>query len=173
MNGRHILYERHFVTIDDPRFAVDAMLGSLAKWLRIIGFDTLYFREIDDNELVRVAKQEGRILLTRDSGICRSKKTGTCLLVRSEDTISQIREVLMSLGIRPGADVRSQRCASCNGELLPVDRGAVFGDVPEYVFRSYGAFVKCGQCGKVYWEGSHKKMINAIMAAMTKDTEAC
>ncbi len=158
--------------ITNPRFAADVMLGSLAKWLRLLGFDTLYFQTIDDNELIRVAKQEGRILLTRDGGICGSKKAGECLLVKSEIVMSQLREVLRYLGLRTPAVFCSKRCASCNGDLLPVERDDVFGEIPEYVFRNHRAFLKCGQCGKVYWEGSHKKLIDAVIAAMTQDTEA-
>ena len=158
---------------DNPSFAADVMLGSLAKWLRIMGFDTLYFRVIDDNELIRVTKQQGRMLLTRDMGIYNSKKAGQCLLIRSQDTIEQIREVLKALGTQPGKIISPQRCASCNGGLLPVERSAVFGEVPEYVFWNTGAFLKCGDCGKVYWEGSHKIVIDALIAALNKDVEAC
>jgi uncharacterized protein with PIN domain len=157
---------------DKPRFIADVMLGSLAKWLRIVGFDTLYFRVIDDNELVRRAKQEDRMLLTRDMGICNSKKAGECLFIRSQDTVEQIKEVLNALGAQLGKVISLQRCASCNGELLPVERGVVFGEVPEYVFWNTGAFLKCGDCGKVYWEGSHKIMIDTIIAAIKKDMEA-
>ncbi len=154
------------------RFIADVMLGSLAKWLRLLGVDTLYFRNIDDNELIRVAKQEGRIILTRDGGICGSRKSGDCFLIRSADTMAQVREVITSLGIHPAAGERPQRCASCNGLLLPAERDAISGEVPEYVFRNSISFLKCGQCGKVYWEGSHKKMIDAVIGAITKDTEA-
>jgi len=157
---------------DNPIFLADVMLGSLAKWLRIMGFDTLYFRMIDDNELVRVAKQEGRLLLTRDAGICKSKKAGECLLIRSQETMEQIKEVLKALDVQPNKLILTQRCASCNGGLLPVERRVVFGEVPEYVFWNAGAFLKCGDCGKVYWEGSHKIMIDAVIAAVNKDMEA-
>jgi uncharacterized protein len=158
---------------DKPRFVVDVMLGSLAKWLRIMGFNTLYFRVIDDNELVKISKQEDRILLTRDLGISGSKKAGQCLLIRSQDTMEQLREVLKSLGSQPYKVISPQRCASCNGELLPAERSAIFGEVPEYVFWNSGAFFKCGDCGKVYWDGSHKVVIDAVIAAINKDMEAC
>jgi uncharacterized protein with PIN domain len=115
---------------DKPRFVADVMLGSLAKWLRIMGFDTLYFRVINDNELVRIAKQQGRMLLTRDTGIYNSKKSGECHLIRSQNTMEQIREVLKALSAQPGKIISSQRCASCNGELLPVERSSIFGEVP-------------------------------------------
>ena len=157
---------------DKPSFLADVMLGSLAKWLRLMGFDTLYFRVIDDNELVRVAKQQGRLLLTRDAAICKSKKAGQCLLIRSQETLEQIREVLKALDIQPAKVISAQRCASCNGELLPAGRSAVLEEVPEYVFWNAGAFLKCGDCGKVYWEGSHRIMIDAVIAAIDKDMEA-
>jgi uncharacterized protein with PIN domain len=158
---------------DKPRFVADVMLGSLAKWLRIMGFNTLYFRVIDDNELVKIAKQEDRILLTRDLGISSSKKAGQCILIRSQDTMEQLREVLKSLGSQPYKVISPQRCASCNGELLPAERSAIFGEVPEYVFWNSGDFLKCGDCGKVYWDGSHKIVIDAVIAAINKDMEAC
>jgi len=157
---------------NNPRFAADVMLGSLAKWLRIMGYDTLYFRLIDDNELVRIAKQENRMLLTRDMGICRSKKAGDCLLIRSQDTVEQIKEVFKALGARSGKVISAQRCVFCNGELLLVERSAIFAEVPEYVLWNAKAFLKCGDCGKVYWEGSHRIMIDAVIAAINKDMEA-
>lgn len=155
-----------------PRFIADAMLGSLAKWLRIMGFDTLYYRVIDDNELVRTAKQEGRILITRDTGICRSKKAGKCLLIHTENTKEQLREVMKVIGIQPEMISSSQRCAICNGELISAERSSVSGDTPEHVFRHASAFLKCGECGKVYWEGSHKRMIDGVIAAIKKEMEA-
>lgn len=158
------------INMSAPRFIADAMLGSLAKWLRIMGFDTLYFRVIEDSELVRIAKQEGRILLSKDNALCRNRKTGESLLIRSDNTMEQLREVLRSRRITPDPIQVLRRCISCNGMLFPAERSSVVSDVPEYVLQRTNAFLKCGECGKVYWEGSHKRMIDAALAAIIKDT---
>lgn len=154
-----------------PRFISDVMLGSLSKWLRILGFDTLYFREIDDNELIRIAKQEERILLTRDSGIAGSRKINSYILLKSNDTAGQLKELLKALKnfTSTGTEEIMPRCTECNGELLSADREAVSNDIPEYVFLNFNSFFKCMDCGKVYWEGSHKKMIDAKIYSILKE----
>lgn len=139
-----------------PRFVADVMLGSLSKWLRILGFDTLYFRDIDDNELIKTAKQQGRVLLTRDGGIAGSRKAGTCVFIHSEDIAGQLKEVLTAFPFT----LSGSRCAGCNGELSPAGRGDVAGDVPDHVFLNFNSFFRCNNCGKVYWEGSHRKTID-------------
>lgn len=155
-----------------PHFIADVMLGSLAKWLRILGFDTLYFRSIDDNELIRIAKQQDRILLTRDGGICGSRKAGKCLLVESEIAIEQIRQVLKSVGTEVSRTAPMSICTTCNGRLSVVPKESVSGEVPDYVFRKTSAFFRCVDCGKVYWEGSHKRLISAVIEHIAGDTEA-
>lgn len=151
------------------RFIADAMLGSLAKWLRLMGFDTLYFRVIEDGELVRIAKQEGRILLSRDKALCRSKKTGDSLLIQSDKAGEQLKEVIRACRIVPEQIQPSMRCTSCNGSLFPAERTAVSSEVPDYILQNTNAFLKCGECGKVYWEGSHKRIIDAAIAAIIND----
>ena len=155
--------------IDKPRFIADAMLGSLAKWLRIMGFDTLYYRVIEDRELVRIAKQEGRTILSKDNALCGSKKTGGSLLIQSDKTVEQLKEVMNACHIVPDLMQAYMRCTLCNGKLLPAERSAVSTEVPDYVLQGTNAFLKCGECGKVYWEGSHKKIIDAVIVAIMKD----
>jgi uncharacterized protein with PIN domain len=145
------------------RLIADAMLGSLAKWLRIMGFDTLYFRDIADNELVRLSRKEGRLLLTRDNAIARGARPGEFLLIHSEKTMVQLREVISETGV-PAANQRSPRCSVCNGRLLQMRREEIRDVVPEYVYSHCSAFAKCNNCGKVYWEGSHKKIIDAVIS---------
>lgn len=153
-----------------PRFISDVMLGSLAKWLRILGFDTLYFKNIDDNELIRIAKQKNRMLLTRDTGIARRKRIDNFMLISSEDTFEQLKEILSvqkklfldadgRLSTENGGLKLSPRCPECNGELAVADKGAVAGAVPEYVLLNCNSFFRCNECGKVYWDGSHRKLM--------------
>jgi uncharacterized protein with PIN domain len=156
---------------ETPRFIADAMLGSLARWLRIVGVDTLYFRVIEDAELVRIAKQEGRILLSKDTALCRSKRTGKRLLIRSDKTLEQLKEVVKAFNISYGTMAIPKRCTLCNGVLVPAGRNRVYAEVPDYVFQQNDAFLKCGECGKVYWEGSHRAAMVEILTAVIKDTE--
>ena len=86
---------------DQPRFIADVMLGSLAKWLRILGFDTLYFKDIDDRELIKRAKQEQRVLLTRDTRLVKSKKVAEHILIKANDAPGQLKEVLKFLPLAP------------------------------------------------------------------------
>ncbi len=150
-----------------PRFIADVMLGSLARWLRILGFDTIYFRAIDDNELIKIARQQERILLTRDTGIARRKHIQQLILVHSNTTLEQLKEVLSALFPDspiprfPISDV--PRCPVCNGELAATAREAVADRIPEYVFLNATPFFTCRECGKVYWYGSHKKSIDKIL----------
>ena len=161
---------------DTPRFISDVMLGSLARWLRILGFDTLYFRTIDDNELIKIARQQERILLTRDTGIARRKQPQRLIFIHSNNAPEQIKEVLFTLriinlskGLFPDSPIHrfplsgSPRCPVCNGELAATERKAVADHVPEYVFLNATSFFSCGECGKVYWCGSHKKSIDSIL----------
>ena len=159
------------IMVDTPRFIADAMLGSLARWLRIIGCDTLYFRAIEDAELVRIAKQEGRILLSKDNVLCRSRRTGESLLIRSDKTLEQLKEVVEAFNISCYANAMHKRCTLCNGILVHVERSSVHAEVPDYVFQRNDAFLKCGECGKVYWEGSHRAAMFETLAAVIKDTE--
>lgn len=142
-----------------PKFISDVMLGSLSKWLRILGFDTLYFKDIDDNELIKISKQEQRILLTRDTRLIRRKMIDKYILVSSDDVLEQVKEVLKTLSMSSTLECFS-RCAKCNGELFIVNKESVANNVPEYVFLNFDSFFKCRGCGKVYWEGSHIKSMN-------------
>jgi uncharacterized protein with PIN domain len=144
---------------ESPLFISDAMLGSLAKWLRILGFDTLYFKAIDDNEIVKIAKQEQRILLTRDTRLVKRKKIDNYIMITSNDVSEQLKEVLKSLSSTLTLTCFT-RCAECNGELSTADKESVANDVPEYVFLNFDSFFRCSSCGKVYWEGSHRKVID-------------
>jgi uncharacterized protein with PIN domain len=142
-----------------PLFIVDSMLGTLAKWLRILGFDTLYFRSIDDNELIRISKQQQRILITRDSRLIKSKKIGRHIFIHSEDLEKQLNEVLSFLSSETFSFNFFSRCIKCNGILMKVEKNSIFNVVPEYIYRNNESFFRCSKCGKVYWEGSHIDMI--------------
>jgi uncharacterized protein with PIN domain len=155
---------------DKPRFISDAMLGSLTRWLRIFGFDALYFKDIEDNEIIKIAKQQQRILLTRDTRLVKTRKIGSYILINSNKTFEQLREVLLWVKAQ-GSSVKCEfsRCALCNGELADAEKESLANDVPEHVFLNFNSFFKCKNCGRVYWEGSHKKAMDEKIKRILKD----
>lgn len=134
------------------KFLADAMLGRLAKWLRILGYDTAYFPQLEDHDLVRIARAEGRMLLTRDRELTRRKGLRS-LLVASDRFEEQLAQLLRDLDL--DMDGSLSRCARCNTALRPIHREEVEGRVPAYVFREHVQFSSCPQCDKVYWRGTH------------------
>jgi uncharacterized protein with PIN domain len=138
--------------MDTPRFVADVMLGRLARWLRALGYDTLYFRDAPDRRLLAVALAEGRRLLTRDVALARrAREVG--LLVRAEGLDAQIEEVAEACGLL-GRRALS-RCLECNGLLAPSTPAAVRGRVPPYTFATQREFWTCAGCDRVYWAGTH------------------
>lgn len=136
-----------------PRFAVDAMLGTLAKWLRIMGYDTIYFRGGVDMELERIALRGKRLLLTKDQemvqrGNCRS------ILIRSEQLPQQLREVIFGLKLEWKGQAFT-RCLVCNLPLVTIQREKVKNIVPPYVYQNQERFMTCPGCGRIYWPGTH------------------
>lgn len=154
------LQARKFSKMSEPLFIVDSMLGSLAKWLRILGFDTLYFRSIDDNELIKISKQQQRILITKDSHLVKSKRIGKYIFIASDELIGQLKEVLSFLASEHLSLKFFSRCIKCNGRLVEVEKSSVFDNVPEHIYRIRESFFRCNDCGNVYWEGSHTKMMD-------------
>jgi uncharacterized protein with PIN domain len=137
------------------RFIADEMLGKLAKWLRAVGYDTVYFTGDGDGALVQQALQEDRIILTRDSRLIERKLARNSLLVNNDDPREQFRQVVSELGL----DVKNglfTRCLICNRELSSVEKQAVQDKVPAYTYFTQSKFYECPNCGRVFWPGTHK-----------------
>ncbi len=138
------------------RFVADAMLGRLAKWLRFLGYDVLYLPDIHDAELIRIAREQDRCLLTRDTRLARRKGIPHCLLVFSNDPQGQLRELQKS-SLLKGADPAG-RCVACNGSLDAVGSKKEVRDlVPEHIFLSRTVFHRCRDCDRIYWQGTHQE----------------
>jgi hypothetical protein len=138
------------------KFLADAMLGKLAKWLRMLGYDTVYTPDADDDDLVRIAIREDRILLTRDTLLCaRRMVRARCVFVDWGSTGEQVRQVMRELDLKLSRDSLFTRCTVCNGEIIPIDKADVAGRVPPYVFKTQQEFGYCARCDKIYWRGTH------------------
>jgi len=141
------------------KFVADAMLGRLARWMRFLGYDVIYLKNVEDSYVVRVARSQDRILLTRDRGIPLHFKVN-CLLIHSEDIYEQLKQLLKEF---PPSNNKIRRCMDCNEPLLKIDKEEVKEQVPEYIWIHQQEFCLCPKCRKIFWEGTHvKKMLQHI-----------
>ena len=137
----------------------DHMLGTLAKWLRFMGYDTAYPGPLGDTELLALAEREDRVLLTRDKEL--AGRSARALRVWSDELEEQVREVASALQLKL-VDPLS-RCSLCNTLLVPARPEEVKDLVPEGVQSRHAAFWQCPSCHKAYWQGSHwDKMVERL-----------
>lgn len=137
------------------RFLLDGMLGALSRWLRILGFDTLYYVDKDDEELIIETEETERVLVTRDVALHnRASKRGLkSFLIHNDDTMEQLNEITTKLNL--SLEPKNTKCPRCNGKLTPIKKELVKGIVPPASYEVFNEFWKCAACGVVYWKGSH------------------
>jgi uncharacterized protein len=146
----------------ETRFIVDVHLGTLARHLRLLGFDTLWRNDLDDESIIALARDERRIILTRDKGILKDGRVTHGYWLRATDPLLQLDEVVRALQLGPGFESYT-RCLECNGVLRPVPREEVAREVPLQVFLAFRDFSRCERCGRVYWAGSHRARLDAVI----------
>lgn len=137
----------------------DHMLGSLARWLRFMGYDTAYPSPLDDTALIAQARSEGRMLVTRDKEL--AARFPNAIRIKSDELEEQIRELAAVLPLRL-VDPLS-RCSICNTVLQAVSVQEIREIVPEGVRSRHEQFWRCPSCGRVYWQGTHwDKMVERL-----------
>ena len=144
-------------------------MGSLARWLRITGYDAEYRRDADDEDLIREAKSEDRVLLTRDRVLAAraAKRGASVLLVEGDRDEDQLGMVASTLNLR--LEVSESRCPKCNGDLEKADKRLISEQVPESSLNAFDEFWICKNCGSVFWKGSHwSKIISTLEKAENK-----
>lgn len=144
------------------RFILDVHLGKLAKYLRLLGFDTLYDNHFSDITIVQYSFQENRIVLTRDVGLLKHKKISRGHWVHHTEPKQQLHEVLKYFDLyricRPFT-----RCIECNGLLRSVSKHKILEKLPPLTQEYYEVFVQCEQCQKIYWEGTHFQKLKSFV----------
>lgn len=158
-------------TSDTPpiKFILDVHLGKLARWLRMLGFDTLYRNDYDDPEIVAIANQTARTILTRDLGIMKRRAVTRGYHVQSTKPQEQLQEVLITYQLH--AQIQPfHRCIVCNGLLHTVDKATIIDQLEPKTICYYQEFFQCEQCRRIYWRGSHfERMTTFINELMTND----
>ncbi len=137
------------------KFAADCMLGTLAKWLILLGHDVAYSPRMDDHELVRLARREGRTILTRDRRLVARRDAEDHILIESQVLREQIRQVFLERRLRIRKDTLFRRCIKCNRRTHRVGKASVRDEVPPYVYRTQRRFTRCPGCRQVFWKATH------------------
>jgi uncharacterized protein with PIN domain len=152
-----------------PRFIVDHNAGKLARWLRMMGFDCLFFTGADDGDMVRRALADRRIIVTRDTGVARRRVATRgqvrVILLQDERPERQMQQVDAACGL-PALARPFTRCIECNATLEPRTPDEVRGRVPPYVFRTQTRYVECPGCRRIYWQGTHWQAMMQRLATL-------
>lgn len=148
------------------KFILDTHLGKLAAYLRMMGFDTLYRNDYEDDVLAEVSHHENRILLTRDMGVLKRGLVIYGYFVRNTDPRKRILEISQRYGLAEHIEPFA-RCMKCNGLMASVEKSDIIDEIPEGTASFYNEFRRCQSCQQIYWKGSHhEKMENLIDEVM-------
>ena len=154
----------------DPRFVLDVHLGKLARYLRMLGFDSLYENDLDDPTIIAISLRERRIILTRDRGILKNGAVTHGYWLRATQPREQLREVVRAFDLQRRIEPFS-RCLVCNGPLQAVDKSEVLERLPTRVKDCYDRFVRCQNCDGIYWAGSHYERMRKLVEELTGTAE--
>ncbi len=138
--------------MSECRFICDFMLGRLAKWMRLLGLDTLYYNNPGDPSILHRALKEGRTILSRSKEFMRYENS---ILIESENLDEQLEQIKEIIEISNPFS----RCPLCNTPLLAVNKEKIKEEVPEYIYETHDKFKRCPDCGRIYWKGTHYKEI--------------
>jgi hypothetical protein len=148
------------------KFLVTRELGRLATWLRILGYDTLYFDKNNLGSLIIQALRDDRIILTRNHRLPQARGV-KIVLIQNENIKAQVKEVLEVLKIKPDPEMLFSRCILCNEKLVDIEKEKIKNKVPEYVFNTIDNFVNCPSCNRIYWQGTHWGNVKKTLAEVS------
>ena len=147
-------------------FFVDAMLGNIAKKLRLLGFDSEYVSDIDDSKLIEKAKNEHRTIISRDRNLIdRAKKNEiSSVYITKENEIEQFLEILETTHLQfDEISGDSARCTKCNSLTSQINKLEIRNKIPQGVLEYHDKFWKCDRCDQIYWEGTHIKNLQEFV----------
>ncbi|MFW6095369.1 MAG: Mut7-C RNAse domain-containing protein [Bacteroidota bacterium] len=151
------------------KFILDVHLGKLARYLRLLGFDTLYSNDYEDDKIIDIASKENRIILTRDKVILRNNKVTHGYYIRSDEPKEQLREVIKRFDLSENLNIFS-RCMDCNGKITSIRKKDIQSGLMEGTKKYYTEFFQCKECNKIYWKGSHFQDMMQFIESILKET---
>ena len=151
----------------DLRFAADRTVGKLAKWMRILGFDTIFESDLSSHYFYHHL-DPGRIILTRMTKIGQRSGAHRIIFVVADDVQRQLRQVVAELAISREDICPFSICLRCNATIMGIDKELVSGLVPDYIWQTHDNFSRCQQCERIYWAGSHSERTMAVIERLFK-----
>jgi uncharacterized protein with PIN domain len=149
------------------RFVCDDNLGKLAKYLRILGFDTSFQEPISDPELMRLAAGEQRLLLTRDRHLSQYSHPYGLLVLEDDDPLGQLTVLIKSLNLTIDPSLLFRRCSRCNAIIEPIDKTQFKNRVFPFILKTQEEISRCPSCGRLYWKGTHyRKLLSKLRKAI-------
>ena len=145
------------------KFLVDRMLGKLAKELRMLGYDTVYYRGEDAYQLIQRARQENRVILTRNTKLIPKRSEDRIFRVTEDDPFLQLKELIQRGQITLDEEKLFSRCLICNALLDQISTEEAEGKVPDFILHQQKDFFRCPQCQRIYWQGSHQEHMQKRM----------
>lgn len=142
------------IFMTNPRFAAEKTLGRLAKWLRLLGFDTLYGPEITTKNFIKKLEND-RVILTRTQTVKKLLALRKFIFVESDHLEKQLIQVVREMDLKATDTRPFTRCLQCNVLIVAAEKGSVWGRVPDYIFETHDHFQQCPECNRIYWPGSH------------------
>ena len=142
----------------ETKFVADNNVGKLARWLRLIGYDTLLFKQKDDRQMIKIALSENRVILTKDAQFMKRRLVTSGKLktihIKQDDPKLQVQEVVKTLNLNCHFKPFSL-CLECNQALITRDKEEVKNQVPVRVFETQTQYTECPACHRIYWQGTH------------------
>jgi uncharacterized protein with PIN domain len=151
------------------KFLADRTLGKLAKGLRMLGYDTVYYRGEDRRGLLHLARTQGRVILTRNTKLLPGRPEDRIILVQEDKPALQLCELMSKQFLSPGGEDPFSRCLLCNAVLETAAPKEVEGSVPDYIFHHQKQFFRCPECRRIYWPGSHQQNMRKRVKELIED----
>lgn len=151
-----------------PKFIADCHLGKLAKYLRLMGVDTLFFSHIEDDELIIMANNEHRTILTRDRSLSQ-RKNAPVFFLEPTDTKAQLKTLIKHYKLKEHT-AHFSRCIVCNTPLKVIEKESIIESLPKKVQKYFDYFEYCPTCDRVYWQGDHYRHMMEFLEEVLKDS---
>jgi len=140
---------------EEPKFIADASLGKTAKWLRLLGYDTIIYSGVAGLAMLNQSLREKRIVLTRRRDLMERQFSGRIMLVPDGNVVNQLHFIIEKVPLKINQEKMYRFCLQCNNLLIVAPKNEVKDCVPSYVYDNYTNFTRCPGCGKVFWQGTH------------------